>query len=135
MALLIDAGGQSGNGVQLRDLSAATQITLDSGKASYKGLNWTEKGDALAALKGIEDKKFEGKRYSVRKISFEGNKKIHEDKLRMGMVMHDGMPMLATLMEADRKSLIAKYHGLGCIQAQILPDRRYTNEPGVVGCG
>jgi dipeptidyl aminopeptidase/acylaminoacyl peptidase len=65
LAVLIDASDQSGNGVQLRNLTAATQITLDSGKAFYKGLNWTEKGDALAVLKGIEDKKYESKLYSV----------------------------------------------------------------------
>jgi dipeptidyl aminopeptidase/acylaminoacyl peptidase len=65
LALVIDAAGQSGNGVQLRNLLAATQITLDSGKASYKGLTWTERGDALAVLKGIEDKTYESKLYSA----------------------------------------------------------------------
>jgi dipeptidyl aminopeptidase/acylaminoacyl peptidase len=65
LALVIDASNQGGNGVQLRNLAAATQITLDSGKASYKGLSWTEKGDALAVLKGVEDKKYEDKLYSV----------------------------------------------------------------------
>ena len=30
-----------------------------------KGLNWTEKGDALAVLRGVEDKPLEDKPYSL----------------------------------------------------------------------
>ncbi|MCA1684462.1 MAG: BamA/TamA family outer membrane protein, partial [Planctomycetia bacterium] len=74
----------------------------------------------------------EGKRYRVRNIAFQGNKKIHADKLKDGMVMHSGMPILETVKDADRKSLIAKYHTLGCIDTMILADIRYTDEPGVV---
>lgn len=65
LALVIDAAGQTGNGVQLRNLAAGTQIVLDSAKATYRGLAWTEKGDGLAVLRGVEDKAYENKRYSV----------------------------------------------------------------------
>src|SRR5262249_44435532 len=65
LALVIEAQNQSGNGVQLRHLATSVQISLDSGKASYKGLTWTEKGDALAVLKGVDDKEYEGKLYRV----------------------------------------------------------------------
>jgi dipeptidyl aminopeptidase/acylaminoacyl peptidase len=65
LALAIDAKDGLGNGVQLRDLPNGTLTVLDSGKATYQGLHWTEKGDGLAVLKGVEDKGYEGKLYSV----------------------------------------------------------------------
>ncbi len=74
----------------------------------------------------------EGTRYRVRNISFEGNKKIHTDKLREGLTLHSGQPILDSVKEADRKSLIAKYNSLGCIDTQILPEPHFTDVPGVV---
>jgi dipeptidyl aminopeptidase/acylaminoacyl peptidase len=65
MAWIADAQDQMGNGISVRNLGSGAVMTLDSGKASYKGLNWTEKGDALASLKGVEDKRWEDKLYSV----------------------------------------------------------------------
>lgn len=70
LALIIDAYGQTGNGVLVRDMASGTIVTLDSEKASYKGLAWTEKGDALACLKGKEDKAYEDKLYAA--IGFTG---------------------------------------------------------------
>ena len=74
----------------------------------------------------------EGTRYSVRDIKFEGNLKLSEAKLREGLLMHSGKPILDALKEADRKSLLAKYYEIGCIDTQILPEPRYTDQPGVV---
>jgi outer membrane protein insertion porin family len=74
----------------------------------------------------------EGIRYRVRNISFEGNKRISSEKLREGMVMHSGQPVLDTTKEADRKLLVAKYNNIGCIDTQILPDPRLTDQPGVI---
>lgn len=65
LAWIVDAQEKTGNGVQLRDLSSAAVSSLDSGKALYKRLNWTEKGDALAFLKGVEDKAYEDPLYSL----------------------------------------------------------------------
>jgi dienelactone hydrolase len=65
LALIVDAKDQSGNGVQLRNMATAALLPLDSGKATYKGLSWTEKGDGLAVLKGVEDKAYQDKLYSV----------------------------------------------------------------------
>jgi dienelactone hydrolase len=65
LALVIDSQGQIGNGVQLRNMKTAVLRQLDSDKASYQGLAWTEKGDGLTVLKGVEDKAFKGKLYSV----------------------------------------------------------------------
>ncbi len=74
----------------------------------------------------------EGIRYKVRNISFEGNKKLTTEQLRQGLVMHSGQPVQDSLKEADRKSLMAKYNSLGCIDTQILPDPRLTDQTGVI---
>jgi dipeptidyl aminopeptidase/acylaminoacyl peptidase len=65
LAWLVDAADKEGNGIELRELSSGATQVLDSAKAQYKSLTWTEKGDALAALRGVEDKGFEEKLYSL----------------------------------------------------------------------
>ena len=65
LAWIVDAQDQMGNGISVLDLASGKVTTLDSAKASYKGLSWTEKGDALATVRGIEDKAWEDKLYSV----------------------------------------------------------------------
>lgn len=69
-AFTIDANEKSGNGIQARNMTTGALLPLDSEKAIYRGLNWTEKGDALALVKGSEDKGYEDKLYSVVGVSF-----------------------------------------------------------------
>jgi len=70
LALVIDAFGQTGNGIELRNMATGVVMSLDNDKANYKSLTWTEKGDGLACLKGKEEKGFEDKFYSV--VGFTG---------------------------------------------------------------
>jgi dipeptidyl aminopeptidase/acylaminoacyl peptidase len=70
LAWTIDASEKSGNGIQARNMTSGAVLPLDSDKALYRGLNWTEKGEALAAVKGVEDKGYEDKLYSV--VAFNG---------------------------------------------------------------
>ncbi|MGD0736672.1 MAG: prolyl oligopeptidase family serine peptidase [Terracidiphilus sp.] len=65
LAWIVDAQDQMGNGISVLDLATGKVTTLDSAKATYKGLSWTEKGDALATVRGIEDKAWEDKLYSI----------------------------------------------------------------------
>jgi dipeptidyl aminopeptidase/acylaminoacyl peptidase len=65
LALVIDSPGQTGNGVQLRDMTTAALLPLDTAKATYRSLIWTEKGDGFAVLRGVEDKAYADKLYSV----------------------------------------------------------------------
>ncbi|MFC2155747.1 hypothetical protein ACFLRB_04575 [Acidobacteriota bacterium] len=62
---LIDAADKSGNSIVLRNMKNGQVLSLDSGKYNYKKLNWTEKGDAFAVLKGEENEDFEDKLYQV----------------------------------------------------------------------
>ena len=70
LAYTIDAADQAGNGVQLRDMTSGAVRVLDSGKAWYERLDWTEKGDGLAVLKGKEDRAYRDRLHSV--IGFTG---------------------------------------------------------------
>lgn len=70
MAFIIDAMGLTGNGVELRNMETGAVASLDNDKANYSRLAWTEKGEALACLKGKEDKAYENKLGSV--VGFTG---------------------------------------------------------------
>ncbi len=74
----------------------------------------------------------EGIRYRVRNIKFEGNQKLSDAKLREGLLMHSGQPMLETIKDADRMRLLTKYYELGCINTEILATMSVTEEPGVM---
>jgi dienelactone hydrolase len=65
LAWIVDAQDKAGNGVELRNMGNGAVQVLDSALAVYKGLTWTEKGDALAAVRGVDDKAFEDKLYSL----------------------------------------------------------------------
>ena len=65
LAYVIDAQDKAGNGVELRNLSTGSTQPLDSAQAVYRSLNWNQKGDALAALRGADDKGYEDKLYSL----------------------------------------------------------------------
>jgi dipeptidyl aminopeptidase/acylaminoacyl peptidase len=65
LAWVVDAQEKSGNGVQMRDMNTGVILPLDSDKAVYKQLTWTEEGDGLAVLKGKEDDDYEDNLYSL----------------------------------------------------------------------
>ncbi len=65
LAWAVDAKEMSGNGIQLRNMQTGVVLSLDSDKAEYQRLTWTEEGEALAVLKGKEDENYEDKLYSV----------------------------------------------------------------------
>ena len=74
----------------------------------------------------------EGPRYKVRNIEFKGNKRIASGKLKDGMVLKTGEPLLQATSEVDRKSLMSKYYAIGCIDTQIQPTHNFTDVRGVV---
>ena len=65
LAYTIEASDQIGNGLQLRDMQGGVVTPLDSDKASYERPTWTEKGDGLTVLKGVEDKRYKDRLYAV----------------------------------------------------------------------
>ncbi|HWP55000.1 MAG TPA: prolyl oligopeptidase family serine peptidase [Pyrinomonadaceae bacterium] len=66
LAWTIDAQDKAGNGVAIREMENGAIRPLDNdSKAVYSRLTWTEEGNGLTALKGIDDKAYEDKLYSV----------------------------------------------------------------------
>ncbi len=65
LAWLVDAQDKAGNGIELRNMATGAVQSLDHAQAVYKSLAWNEKGTGLAVLKGIDDKGFEDKLYSL----------------------------------------------------------------------
>lgn len=55
LAMVIDAADQAGNGVQLRDMATGVVTPIDSDKAFYERLAFTDEGDALSVLKGHDE--------------------------------------------------------------------------------
>jgi dienelactone hydrolase len=70
LAWIVDAQEKSGNGIQMRNMKTGVILPLDSDKAVYKRLTWTEEGDGLAVLKGKDDEDYEDKLYGF--VGFRG---------------------------------------------------------------
>jgi len=65
LAYIIDANGQNGNGIFLRDLKTGITTALDNDKSVYKNLKWNEQGDAFALLKSNKNDKYKEDVYTV----------------------------------------------------------------------
>ncbi len=65
LSWVIRAEDQIGNGVQVRNMESGIVMALDSDRANYRSLNWTEAGDALALLKGTESDDYEDDLFSL----------------------------------------------------------------------
>ena len=65
LAVVIDAANQAGNGVYLYQLAQGVLRPIENGQAKYSKLAWNRDGDALAVLKGVEDKGYEEPLYTL----------------------------------------------------------------------
>ncbi len=70
LAWVVDAQDKSGNGIMVRQLDTGVVRSLDTDKASYERLTWTDAGDALAAVKGKEDKAYQDKLFTLVGVTF-----------------------------------------------------------------
>jgi dipeptidyl aminopeptidase/acylaminoacyl peptidase len=70
LVMVIDAAGQVGNGIQLRDMASWAVHPVEAAKASFRGLNWNEDTTAFTVTKAVDDPGYEGKWVSV--IGFTG---------------------------------------------------------------
>ena len=51
LAYIIDANGQNGNGVFIRDMKTGIITALDNDKATYKSLNWNDRRKCIYIVK------------------------------------------------------------------------------------
>ncbi len=65
LAWVVDTESDAGNGVQMRLMDSGVVIALESSDASYRRLSWTDEGDGLTVLKGVDDEDYEDPLYSV----------------------------------------------------------------------
>ena len=76
LAYTIDAANKSGNGIYLFHVPTGTTKLIDSDTATYRYLNWTEKGEALALLKMVKDKAYKQDHGKVLGIKNLGNPEL-----------------------------------------------------------
>jgi len=66
LAWITDAQDKAGNGISLRNIADGSTRSIESDdNAVYSHLTWTEDGDGLAVVKGVDDKAYEDKLNSV----------------------------------------------------------------------
>ncbi|WP_316819619.1 S9 family peptidase [Pedobacter gandavensis] len=65
LAYIIDANGQNGNGIFIRDMKTGLITALENDKANYKSINWNENGDAFALLKSNKNEKYKEDIFTV----------------------------------------------------------------------
>lgn len=79
LAYTIDANGQNGNGIFIRDMKTGIITALENDKANYKSINWNENGDAFALLKSNKNEQYKEDVFTVigiNKIAGEQSNKV-----------------------------------------------------------
>ena len=65
LVTVIDASGQIGNGVHLRDMKTGAEYPVEAGKAGYRGLAFNDETTAFTVTKAVDDTGYERKWVSV----------------------------------------------------------------------
>lgn len=79
LAYTIDANGQNGNGVFIRDMKTGLITAIENDKANYKSINWNENGTAFALLKSNKNEQYKEDVFTVigiNKIAGEQTNKV-----------------------------------------------------------
>ncbi len=69
LAYAVDANGQNGNGIYLRNMKTGTTSVINNDKSVYKSINWNEEGTAFALLKSKKNDDYKDEMYSVIGVS------------------------------------------------------------------
>ncbi|MHC5543079.1 BamA/OMP85 family outer membrane protein, partial [Singulisphaera rosea] len=131
MPILWLFGGKFHRDTLDEDVRKLTEYYQDLGFFEVKVSAVTRAGSSLGDM-AVTYVVSEGVRYKVRKVIIEGNQKLSQAKLQDGMLMKAGNPMLKPIYETDRKNILIKYNDIGCIDTQVMPEPKYTDQPGVV---
>ncbi len=74
----------------------------------------------------------EGTQYRVRNVIIEGNRRIKTEALHKDLELLSGRPFMMVMREADKNRMLIQYYEIGCIDAQIKCEPRFTDKLGVV---
>jgi dipeptidyl aminopeptidase/acylaminoacyl peptidase len=130
LALAIDANGQVGNGVELRNMTTGVLLPIENDKAVYKSLSWTEKGDALVFLKGIKDEKYKSELYQL--VGLKNFIKPSPDKYVFNPKEDKSFPAQFTISPNRRPEWTEDLSAIafGICKAELNPDRKESKPSG-----
>ncbi len=74
----------------------------------------------------------EGIQYQVRNVIIEGNKRIKTEALRKDLELLSGKPFMLAIRDADKRRILFQYGEIGCIDADVKCEPRFTDKLGVV---
>jgi len=74
----------------------------------------------------------EGIQYKVRNVIIEGNRRIKSEALRKDLDLLSGKPFMLALRDADKRRILIQYGEIGCIDAYVKCEPRFTDKLGVV---
>ncbi len=132
LAWTVDASGKSGNGVMLRDMKTGVITPLENDKSVYKRLTWTEKGSALAVLKGKDSEDTKTPLFSV--LGWKGFASGKLQKIFYDPAGDKTFPEEMTIsthrspMWTD--SLDAVLFGINTVEKKEKPDKKDTAKKG-----
>ncbi len=117
LAIVIDAEGRTGNGLQLFHVDDNRIETLENGDATYRSLSWTREGDALALLKSKKDDDYENPHHHLLAFSDIGGArqaKVVVDPTKHGAIPEDMTisPNRAPEWSEDRQMIFFGIHAL-----------------------
>ena len=133
LSMTIDAQHQTGNGIVLLEVDASKLRTLDTDKAEYRRLAWTQEGDALSVLKGVKSDDHEKKLYELL-----GYHHLDADKPQLLHIVPEkdaGIPESMTISPNrtpqwtdDRSGLVFGIHDAGKKETKKDEDAEETKE-------
>ncbi|MFC1545332.1 S9 family peptidase [Gemmatimonadota bacterium] len=91
LAMIIDAEGKAGNGVQIFDPEAGVLRTLVSDDAVFKDLTWRDESDDLAALRVFENEDHEGPSHVI--VAWKGLDARRAEMLQYDHTADPGFPV------------------------------------------
>ena len=75
----------------------------------------------------------EGTQYQVRNVIIEGNRQaLKTEALRKDLQLLSGRPFMLMVRDADKNRILSQYNAIGCIEAQVKCEPRFTDKLGVV---
>ena len=115
LAMLVDAEGKIGNGLQLMVTSNFQLVPVESDKAEFKSLSWNKDGDALAMLKASTDKAFEKPKHEIIAFSGVGSPNMNRVDLDPAKIAEipEGMTISSNMQPAwttDRTAILFGIH-------------------------
>lgn len=123
LAYTVDANGQYGNGIYIRNTKTGLTSIIDNDKASYKSINWNVQGTAFALLKSAKNDDYKNEIYSVIGVSkVFGDQSVKTSYASLGdKDVHQGMGISGDRRPYWSEDLSTLYFGIRSIEKKDKP--------------